>query len=117
MDALPLVDLFFPNAVEAARMTGEREPETMLRAFQSAGARAVVLKMGERGAAMLVENRLLHLAAPRVNTVETTGAGDCFDAGFLYSAGCVEKVRKNACAWAMRAARCRRGRLRRRRIS
>lgn len=84
MDALPLVDLFFPNEVEAARMTGEREPETMLRAFQSAGARAVVLKMGERGAAMLVEHRLLHLAAPRVNTVETTGAGDCFDAGFLF---------------------------------
>lgn len=85
MDALPLVDLFFPNEVEAARMTGEREPEAMLRAFEKASARSVVLKMGQRGSAMLVENRLLYLASPRVTAIDTTGAGDSFDAGFLFS--------------------------------
>ncbi|HML15370.1 MAG TPA: carbohydrate kinase family protein [Bryobacteraceae bacterium] len=84
MAALPLVDVFFPNEVEAARMTGEGNPEAMLRAFAQAGARMVVLKMGERGAAMLIGNRIVHGAPPSVAALDTTGAGDCFNAGFLY---------------------------------
>lgn len=66
-------------------MTGEREPEKILRAFAKAGAKTVVLKLGKQGAAMLVDNRLLSVAPPEVAAVDTTGAGDCFDAGFLYS--------------------------------
>ena len=85
MDALPLVDLFFPNQIEGERMTGESDPEAMLRAFAKAGARTVVLKMGERGAAMRIGDRLLHAAPPCVTPVDTTGAGDCFNAGFLFA--------------------------------
>jgi sugar/nucleoside kinase (ribokinase family) len=85
MDALPLVDLFFPNQIEAERMTGESDPEAMLSAFARAGARTVVLKMGERGAAMRIGLRLLHVAPPCVIPVDTTGAGDCFNAGFLFA--------------------------------
>jgi sugar/nucleoside kinase (ribokinase family) len=85
MAALPLVDLFFPNEVEGERMTGERDPEAMLRAFAKAGAGTVVLKMGKRGAAMLSGDRLLHAASPTIAAVDTTGAGDCFNAGFLHS--------------------------------
>lgn len=81
LHALPLVDLFFPNELEAGRITGLREPEAMLRAL-GPGA---VLKLGARGAAMLVEDRLLMLEPPPVAAVDTTGAGDCFDAGFLHA--------------------------------
>lgn len=57
----------------------------MLRAFAKAGARTTVLKMGARGAAMLAGDRLLHFAPPRVTRIDTTGAGDCFNAGFLFA--------------------------------
>lgn len=83
--ALPLVDLFFPNEVEGRRMTGESDPESILRAFERAGARGVVLKLGARGAATLVDGRLLHVDPPVVTPLDTTGAGDCFNAGFLHA--------------------------------
>jgi len=83
--ALPLADLFFPNEVEAERLTGEKEPEAMLRALARAGARCVVVKLGPRGAAMLDDGRLLCAQPPSVTAVDTTGAGDCFNAGFLHA--------------------------------
>jgi sugar/nucleoside kinase (ribokinase family) len=83
LGALPLVDWFFPNEGEAARITGEHVPEAILRAFEKAGARGVVLKLGARGAAMLVKGQYMEQTPPKVEAVDTTGAGDCFDAGFL----------------------------------
>lgn len=83
--ALPHVDLFFPNEVEAARLTGGGKPEAMLQVLARAGARVVALKLGARGAAMLLDGRLLAADPPAVTAVETTGAGDCFDAGFLHA--------------------------------
>jgi sugar/nucleoside kinase (ribokinase family) len=85
MNVLPWIDLFFPNLVEGERMTGEREPEKILRAFAKARAKTVVLKLGKAGSAMLVDSRLLIATPPDVTSVDTTGAGDCFDAGFLFS--------------------------------
>ena len=83
LEALPLVDWFFPNENEAARITGESVPEAMLRAFSRAGAQGVVVKLGARGAAMLAGGEYLEQAPPPVAAIDTTGAGDCFDAGFL----------------------------------
>jgi len=84
LGALPLVDLFFPNEVEGRRMTCESDPEAILRAFDRAGASGVVLKLGARGAATLVDGRLLHVDPPIVTPLDTTGAGDCFNAGYLH---------------------------------
>lgn len=85
IEALPLVDLFFPNQTEAERLTGEREPNAALRAFERAGACGVVLKLGARGAAMIAHGRTLSAEPPPVTPVDTTGAGDCFNAGFLHA--------------------------------
>lgn len=85
MAALPHVDLFLPNEVEAARLTVESEPEAMLNALARAGARIVAIKLGARGAIVLAGGRLLRADSPLVTPVETTGAGDCFDAGFLHA--------------------------------
>ena len=51
-----------------------------------AGARGAAIKLGARGAAMLHCGEYLELAPPeQPDVVDTTGAGDCFDAGFLYA--------------------------------
>jgi len=85
LTVLSKVDIFFPNETEAARMTGESDPNRILRRFQEAGCRAVALKLGANGAALLSNGSTFKAAPPAVTPVDTTGAGDCFDAGFLHS--------------------------------
>jgi sugar/nucleoside kinase (ribokinase family) len=81
---LPLIDIFFPNEAEARRMTGEADPTKMLHRFASAGARRVALKLGPAGAALLWDGDTLNVKPHSVTVVDTTGAGDCFNAGFLH---------------------------------
>jgi sugar/nucleoside kinase (ribokinase family) len=79
------IDLFMPNEREAELMTKQSEPEAMLRAFAKAGLRGVALKLGERGSMLLWEERLYSCPPPAVKPRDTTGAGDCFDAGFIHA--------------------------------
>ena len=81
---LPHLDLFFPNETEALAMTGERDVELALARFRDAGARRVALKLGAAGAALLWDGQVMRVSAHPVAPVDTTGAGDCFDAGFLH---------------------------------
>ena len=39
--------------------------------------------MGKQGAVWLAPDRDLHVPAPKVTAIDTTGAGDAFNAGFL----------------------------------
>jgi len=78
-------DVFFPNEHEAEWTSGEEGTHKVLRSLRDKGLRGVALKLGGKGAALLWRKREL-LADPfPVETVDTTGAGDCFDAGFIYA--------------------------------
>jgi ribokinase len=83
--ALAGVDMFFPNEVEALTMTGESDARGALGRFAAAGLSRVVLKLGACGAAMLWDGALSFATPLSVSPVDTTGAGDCFDAGFLHA--------------------------------
>jgi sugar/nucleoside kinase (ribokinase family) len=83
--ALKLVDVFFPNEREAEAMTRETEPRRMLDAFQRMGLHRVALKLGKNGAALLWDGKIFLQEPGKIDAVDTTGAGDCFDAGFLYA--------------------------------
>jgi sugar/nucleoside kinase (ribokinase family) len=83
LHALREVDLFFPNEREAELMTGQSEPQAALRIFADAGARAVGLKLGDRGAILLWNGEVFIGEPFPIIPLDTTGAGDCFDAGFL----------------------------------
>ncbi|HEY2017474.1 MAG TPA: carbohydrate kinase family protein [Bryobacteraceae bacterium] len=83
VETISKLDIFFPNETEAARMTGETDPERMLRRFAEAGARCVAVKLGAAGAALLRDSEIYFEKPPAVTPCDTTGAGDCFDAGFL----------------------------------
>jgi sugar/nucleoside kinase (ribokinase family) len=84
-EALRDVDIFLPNEREASLMTGESEPQRILEAFLGMGIERVALKLGARGAALLVEGKITFCAPLSVESVDSTGAGDCFDAGFLFA--------------------------------
>jgi sugar/nucleoside kinase (ribokinase family) len=82
---LRLVDIFFPNEREAEAITGELEPGRMLRAFERMGLKRVALKLGAEGAGLLWDGEISFQTPGRIDPVDTTGAGDCFDAGFIYA--------------------------------
>jgi sugar/nucleoside kinase (ribokinase family) len=83
--ALSLVDIFFPNEHEASEITKETDPRRMLNAFKQMGLRHVALKLGAEGAALLWDGEIIFQKPGPIDPVDTTGAGDCFDAGFLYA--------------------------------
>ena len=78
-------DLFFPNEREAALMTGRKNPEDMLEELQRRGVRNIALKLGGKGAVLAWRGELIWCPPYPVDSVDTTGAGDCFDAGFIYA--------------------------------
>lgn len=78
-------DLFFPNEREAALMTGRREPKDMLEALHRKGVRNAALKLGSKGAVLCWNGEVIWGPPYHVDSVDTTGAGDCFDAGFIYA--------------------------------
>ena len=76
--ALREVSWFLPNEIEAAAMTGETDPQPMMKRFQELGIQAAV-KLGAAGSAAEV----LQVPSIALQPIDTTGAGDCFNAGFL----------------------------------
>lgn len=78
-------DIFFPNEREAEWISGITGTHPILRALREKGLRGVGLKMGGKGAALLWRRREFLTDPYSVETVDTTGAGDGFNAGFIYS--------------------------------
>jgi len=76
-------DLFFPNEVELEAITGCADPVEGLRALDNGHTRAVA-KLGKDGAMTLDGGTVVRVPAYPVETVDTTGAGDSFNAGFLH---------------------------------
>ncbi len=82
-ELLPLVDVFLPNENEALAMTGSANDEQALgNLVQKCGW--VAIKLGSRGAIAASGSETASSPALKVNVVDTTGAGDSFDGGFLY---------------------------------
>lgn len=75
-------DVAFANQAEAAAMTGEAEPRLALEAMAEHCACAVVT-LGADGAMGMSDGGFSSVSAGQARAVDTTGAGDCFDAGFL----------------------------------
>lgn len=82
-ETLRETDLFFPNEVELQALTGRPDPADGLRAL-AGGPGRVLAKLGARGAMALEGERLVRVPAYPVEAVDTTGAGDSFNAGFLH---------------------------------
>jgi sugar/nucleoside kinase (ribokinase family) len=82
LDLLPRVDVLLPNAAEAARIAGTDDPLDALGVLAARGP-TVAAKLGAEGAAVARGDVLRTVPATLGTIVDTTGAGDAFDAGFL----------------------------------
>ncbi|MGE3805843.1 MAG: ribokinase [Gemmataceae bacterium] len=90
-DLLELVDYVTPNETELEALTGgdtsppaEPHAELVRRAemLRDLGARKVIVKRGGQGATLVSEAGSCSWPALPVNAVDTTAAGDCFNAAF-----------------------------------
>lgn len=80
---LPHLDYFMPSEREVLKLLGYKQPARAAKAFQKLGARNVVIKLGEKGSYFLGEAGEFRVPAFRSRVIDTTGAGDCFCAGFI----------------------------------
>lgn len=80
---LPLLTYLFVNEGEATSLARKKSLEDACAALQAKTHRAVV-KAGSEGAMLLVDGSIYKIPARPIDVIDTTGAGDCFDAGFLY---------------------------------
>ncbi len=81
-EAIRSVDLFMPNAREARRLTGQSDLLQAVAALAEI-CPLVVVKDGANGAYAHTHGRLYHSPPIPVHPLDTTGAGDCFNAGFV----------------------------------
>lgn len=90
---LPMTDVFFPNAAEATRLARVDGVEEAARDLMGRGSTGriggrigltVAVKCGADGALVVQGAELIKVPALPVQPIDTTGAGDSFDAGFLY---------------------------------
>jgi sugar/nucleoside kinase (ribokinase family) len=82
-ELLPLTDVFLPNENEAIAITGEVSPENALRSLNQ-HCETVVIKRGSHGALARQGDDTFSASAISVELIDSIGAGDSFDAGFLY---------------------------------
>jgi len=82
LDICRAIDYFLPNEREATLLSGG-DVSGYLSFAQREGLSGPVVKLGSRGAAMLANGIEYKVSSSPVEVVDTTGAGDAFDAGFI----------------------------------
>ncbi len=85
---LPRVDVFLPNLDEARSILGlgkDAGPEKAAEILLDMGVKVVAIKMGKDGCWVADRERIEYVPAFQVKVVDTTGAGDNFNAGFISS--------------------------------
>ena len=79
---LKYTDILFVNEREALKLTGANSAHAALKRLGTKTP-CVVVKRGARGAIAIQNDELVSDSGFRVKPLDTTGAGDSFDAGFL----------------------------------
>lgn len=89
-----VTDIFCPNESETELLTGMpvdslEQAEAAARALLARGPKHVILTLGARGSLLVNDDEVVHVAAPQVQAVDTTGAGDAFvgSLAHFYAAG------------------------------
>lgn len=82
IDLIDSLDFVFINNREAALYTGTSSLQDAIPEWRKRKA-ITIIKLGAQGAVWLAPDRDILVRAPKVKSIDTTGAGDSFNAGFL----------------------------------
>ena len=73
-----------PNALELELITGETDIPKGAALLIEMGVKIVAVKLGDKGCYVTNGEEKKTIQPYKVQAVDTTGAGDAFNAGFLY---------------------------------
>jgi sugar/nucleoside kinase (ribokinase family) len=83
-ELLSRVDILVINEEEARQLTGFHHPLAVAEALRTLGPETVIVKRGEYGALLFLDEEIFCAPAYPLKTVaDPTGAGDAFAGGFL----------------------------------
>ncbi|PIB48384.1 ribokinase, partial [Pseudomonas sp. 2822-15] len=93
------IDIFTPNESELNQYTGinvdDENLEQAMNELEKKGVKNIVTTLGSKGAAYLDENGHVKVKeSHRVKVVDTTGAGDAFNAGLAHVVAEGKKIRE-----------------------
>jgi len=80
---LALADVLFPNGAEVRYLSGRRSLRDAGKSLLRKGASIVATKLGREGCMVMTNEEELRVSSFKVKSVDTTGAGDAYDAGFV----------------------------------
>ena len=83
---LPFVDYFMPNEDQLCRLTGFRDLHRAAELMHSISPATLIVKMGGDGSLVASVDSFHRLPALPIDTVDTTGCGDAYCAGFIVAA-------------------------------
>jgi 2-dehydro-3-deoxygluconokinase len=83
-DFLPVISLALPTFEDEQAVCGDGDPQITARRYAAAGVAEIAVKRGASGCVILAGGQLLDVPVPKpVKAVDTTAAGDGFNAGYL----------------------------------
>ncbi len=81
--ACAMADIVLPGFDDATQLTGLSEPDAIADFYLSLGAKIVALTLGHEGSLVATSQRRQRFVPIKVDAIDATGAGDCYDGAFL----------------------------------
>jgi 2-dehydro-3-deoxygluconokinase len=81
--ACAMADIVLPGFDDATQLTGLSEPDAIADFYLGLGAKIVALTLGHEGSLVATPQRRERFVPIKVDAIDATGAGDCYDGAFL----------------------------------
>ncbi len=81
--ACAMADIVLPGLDDAKLLTGLDDPDAIADTYLRMGAKVVALTLGHEGSLVATPDRRERLTPIKVEAIDATGAGDCYDGAFL----------------------------------
>jgi ribokinase len=92
---LEYVNWLIPNEIEFEVISGMKVNDENLINFKKEIPCNLLVTLGENGAVLVKDDNVLYFDAPKVNVVDTTGAGDAFIGAFAFGLSSSESLDKS----------------------
>ena len=78
-----MADIVLPGYDDATQLTGLKDADAIADFYLRMGAKIVALTLGHEGSLVATPERRMRLVPIKVEAIDATGAGDCYDGAFL----------------------------------